>query len=460
MSSCAAALACLAGCVGPKPSLPEATTVIAPIEWRSAAGPTSAFAADWWNRFEDPGLSAAVQAALDHNDDIAIAAVRVEEARAQFRLARGQQLPSVDALVAGDRQRDVSPFGKAELQTVGEAELAISYDLDLFGRLAAASQAARAALLSTQSARDSLQLGVAASTASAYITLRSFDARLAVLQNTLIARKESLDFARRRVKAGYAPELDLAQAESEYRGTEQLIPAMQLAITRQENGLSILMGLSPREVVRANEISAIEVPEVPALMPSELLRRRPDIAAAEQQIVAADRSLDAARAAFMPDVRLSLSGAYVTSTLLADPIRIFSVGGSILAPLFEGGRLRAQADLASARRDEAAYGYRKAALNAFREVEDALAAVDRDAAQERALQSQRESLVRGLKFATNRYRAGYSPYLEQLDAQRALLSVELSVVQARADRLVAAVTLYQALGGGWSSLPIDHSRLE
>jgi multidrug efflux system outer membrane protein len=417
-------------------------------------------AADWWERFDDPALSSAVSTALDHNVDIAIAATRVEEARAQFRLARGQQLPSVDASVVGGRQRDVSPFGKAELQTVGEGELAISYDLDLFGRLAAVSDSARAALLSTQSARDNIQLGIAASTASAYITLRAFDARLEILQNTLVARKESLAYAQRRVKAGYAPELDLAQAESEYSSTEQLIPAAELAITRQENGLSILMGQNPRDIARANAIAAIAVPSVPAFMPSELLRRRPDIAAAEQQIVAADRSLDAARAAFMPNIQLSLSGGYVASTLLADPIRIFSVGGSILAPLFEGGRLRAQADLSAARRDEAAYGYRKAALNAFREVEDALAAVDRDATQEQALERQRESLVRALKFATNRYRAGYSTYLEQLDAQRALLSAELSVVQARADRLAAVVTLYQALGGGWSSVPADHARLE
>jgi outer membrane protein, multidrug efflux system len=460
-SSCLVVMVCLVACAGPKPSLPEASTVTPPLAWRGASSTGPAFAADWWNRFNDPALSAAVESALDHNVDVVIAAVRVEEARAQFRLARGQQLPGANLLVAGDRQRDVSPFGFAELQTVRESELSISYDLDLFGRLAALSDSARAALLSTQSARDGVQLGVAASTASAYITLRLLDARLKVLQETLVARRESLRYAQRRVAAGYAPELDLAQAESEYSATEQLIPTLQLAITRQENGLSILMGQNPREAIRANEIYAIEVPEVPALMPADLLRRRPDIATAEQQIVAADRSLDAARAAFMPNIQLALSGGYVASTLIPDPIRIFTVGGSVLAPLFEGGRLRAQADLASARRDEAAYGYRKAALNAFREVEDALAAVERDALQEGALQRERESLARGLRLATNRYRAGYSAYLEQLDAQRALLAAELSVVQVRADRLAAAVSLYQALGGGWSPPPaVVHSRLE
>jgi outer membrane protein TolC len=185
------------------------------------------------------------------------------------------------------------------------------------------------------------------------------------------------------------------------------------------------------------------------MLPSELVRRRPDIAQAEQLIVAADRSLDAARAEFMPSIQLGLSGGYVDSTLIADPVGIFSIGGSILAPLFEGGRLHAQADAAAARRDQAAYQYRKVALNAFREVEDALAAFQRTYEQELILQQERDALARALVQATNRYHAGYSSYLEQLDAQRGLLSADLSLVQARGERLGAAVNLFQALGGGW-----------
>ena len=187
------------------------------------------------------------------------------------------------------------------------------------------------------------------------------------------------------------------------------------------------------------------------LLPADLLRRRPDIAQAEQQIVAADRSLDSARAAFLPSIRLGASGGYVDSTLIQDPVGIFSIGGSILAPLFEGGRLHAQADTAAARRDQAAYFYRRVALNSFREVADALAAVQRTSEQELALRQQRDALARALVQATNRYRAGYSSYLEQLDAQRGLLSADLSLVQANSDRLTAAVSLFQALGGGWTS---------
>jgi multidrug efflux system outer membrane protein len=185
------------------------------------------------------------------------------------------------------------------------------------------------------------------------------------------------------------------------------------------------------------------------MLPSQLLRHRPDIAQAEQLIVAADRSLDAARAAFMPSIGLGVSGGYVNSTLIANPVGIFSLGGSVLAPIYEGGRLHAQADIAATRRDQAAYAYRRAALNAFREVEDALAAIQRTREQELVLRQERDVLAQALVQATNRYRAGYSSYLEQLDAQRGLLSADLSLVQASTDRLSATVSLFQALGGGW-----------
>ena len=192
------------------------------------------------------------------------------------------------------------------------------------------------------------------------------------------------------------------------------------------------------------------IPDVPAQAPASVLRRRPDLASAEQQIVAADRSLDAARAAFMPNIALSASGGFVSSSLLPDdPLSIFSLGGSLLAPIFNGGRIRAQADNTAARRDQAAFAYRRAALTAFREVEDGMASVKRLGQQEQVLSRQQAALARVQNIASRRYREGYSPYLEQLDAERGLLSAELSLVQSRSDRLLAAIALFQALGGGW-----------
>ncbi|MBC9032304.1 efflux transporter outer membrane subunit [Sphingomonas sp. JC676] len=441
----------LAACAGPRPEAPSTAAVSPPSDWRGGtAQPGAEVSATWWQGFGDPALTAIVDAALANNTDIAIAAARVEEARAQFRLSRAQQLPQVDATAGGNRQRALNAFGQGTDQTVSQTQLTISYDTDLFGRLANASAAARASLLSTEAARDNVRLAVAASAASGYIGLRALDARLVVLQDTVAARREALHLAQRRAETGYAPMLDQRQAEAELAAAQALIPATELSIRRQEDALNLLLGENPRAIVRGLTLDALQTPQTPAALPSELLRRRPDIAQAEQSVVSADRSLDSARAAFLPSIRLSAAGGFVTSNLLPDPVTIFSLGGSILAPIFEGGRLHAQQDAAAARRDQAAFTYRKTALTAFREVEDSLAAVDRVAEQERVIEAQRISLAEVLRLATNRYRAGYSPYLEQLDAQRALLSAELSLVQARSDRLSASVSLYQALGGGWS----------
>jgi outer membrane protein, multidrug efflux system len=442
--------AILAACAGPRSNAPPDAAVSPPQAWRDGTGAAGEITAAWWQGFGDPVLTKVVESALANNVDIAIAAARVDEARAQFGFARGQLLPSVELAAGGRRERFLNPFGQAASQTAERAEIGISYDLDLFGRLRNASEAARASLLATQAAQDNVALAVASSAAAGYIGLRALDARLAVVRETVDARTGSLKIAQRRAQSGYATRLELEQAEAELHATEQLVPALQLAITRQEDGLSLLLGENPRAIERGVTLSDLATPTVPTVLPSELLRRRPDIAQAEQLIVAADRSLDSARAAFLPSIRLGASGGYVDSTLIANPVGIFSIGGSILAPLFEGGRLRAQADAAAARRDQAAYFYRRVALNAFREVEDALATYQRVAEQELVLRQQRDALARALVQASNRYRAGYSSYLEQLDAQRGLLSADLSLVQASNDRLSAAVSLFQALGGGWT----------
>ena len=440
----------LTACVGSRPEPPTHASVTPPQIWRTDVSPGGGISSNWWQAFGDPVLTRVVDSAVDNNVDIGLAAARVAEARGQFHLAKAQALPNVVGVAGGGRQRDLNPgFGIPESQTAGQAEVSISYDLDFFGRLTHASDAARAALLSSEAARDNIRLAVAASAAAGYITLRALDARLAVLRATLAARADSLTIARRRFEAGYSSELDLVQAEADYRAAAQLIPAALLAIARQEDGLSILLGVNPQQIDRGVDLDKLAFPSVPATVPATLLRRRPDIVAAEEQLVAADRSLDSVRAAFMPDVQLSASGGPVASSIISSPVWIFSLGGSIVAPLFDSGRLKAQQETVAARRDQAAFAYRRAALTAFREVEDALASDQRLSEQEAALVAQRDILARTLTLATNRYRAGYSPYLDQLDAERGLLSADLALVQSRADRLNAVVSLYQALGGGW-----------
>ena len=277
----------------------------------------------------------------------------------------------------------------------------------------------------------------------------ALDSRLNVLQSTLTSREKALRIVDRKSTDGYSPKLEEAQAEAEYQATKQLIPVTELAIRKQEDGLCLLIGQNPGSIERAADLSALRPLPIPLTLPSELLRRRPDVVAAEEQIVAADHSLDAARAAFMPSIALSANDGFVNSTLIPKGVDTYGLSGGFFAPIFEGGRLHAQANAATSRRDQAAFAYRKTVLNAFREVEDSMAAVGLTQAQATDLEAQKVAMSEGLRLATGRFQAGYSSYLEQLDAERGLLSVELALVQSRADRLNAYVSLYQSLGGGW-----------
>jgi NodT family efflux transporter outer membrane factor (OMF) lipoprotein len=312
-----------------------------------------------------------------------------------------------------------------------------------------ASRAARAQLLATEAARDTVRLAAATSTATGYVTLRALDQRLQIARDTLAARSEALRIARRRFETGYSSRLELRQAQAEYAATEQLVPAAELAIARAENALSLLVGDAPGPIARGVPLDRLTLPDIPPGLPADLLRRRPDLFQAEQNLVAADRSLDSQRAAFLPNLALTGSAGVVLSTALGTPVGVFSLGGSILAPLFDGGRLAAQEDAATARRDQAAFAYRRTALTAFQEVDDALAGVERTREQAAAFSAQVAAARGALQNATNRYRAGYSAYIEQLDAQRSLLTAELSLIQAENDRLASAIALYRALGGGW-----------
>ena len=448
----------LGGCVESRPAAPPAAAVVAPLTWRTAtphgtAGTT--VQPGWWFAFGDPMLAGLVERALAGNPDIAIAANRVIEARAQEQFARAQLAPTVGGGLPVSDGRAVSALGTPATNLGFQPAIQASYDLDLFGRLAQASAAARAQLLASEGARDTVRLAVASSVASGYITLRALDQRLAIARDTLAARAEALRIARRRAETGYTSNLEARQAEAEYHATEQLVPQAELAIARQENALSLLLGDAPGPIPRNAALPELRTPAIPDGLPANLLRRRPDLFQAEQSLVAADRTLDSARAALLPNIGLTGSAGLVLSTALSNPVGVFSLGGSVLSPIFDAGRLRSQVDAATARRDQGAFAYRRSALTAFREVDDGLVAVRRLGEQATALRLQRDALAAALRNATNRYRAGYSSYLEQLDAQRGLLNADLALVQATADRLTGYVALYQAFGGGWSEADVE-----
>ena len=438
----------IAGCAPMIAPRPDASNVAPPIGWRTALAADGAIERQWWARFGDRQLAALVEQARANNSDLAIAAARVAEARAQERVARSLLLPSLSASLPGSEARSVNAFGQPSESLSAQPGFQAAYELDLFGGNAARREAARASAAAFAAAHDAATLSVSAATASGYITLLALDDRLQLLRETLVQRGEALRIARDRAEAGYTSQLELRQSEAEYRAAEQQIPVIEAARSRQENALSLLVGDTPHAILRGASFDALATPAIPSVVPSDLLRRRPDIAQAEYSLAATDANLRAARAQFLPQIRLSASAGAAVSTLLGDPISIWSVGGSILAPIFSGGRIEGQFDAATAQRDQAAFAYRKSVLTAFREVEDQLALIDRLGAQERMLSAQRTAVAEVLRHATNRYRAGYSSYLEQIDAQRALLSVDLSLIQLRSDRLTAYVALYQALGGG------------
>ena len=450
IAACLAVALSLTGCIGPRPATPPAATVVPPPQWRTTLGNGQPIRADWWAAFGDPVLTRLIDRALAENLDLAAAAARIAEARAAARLAAAQRTPTLSGTLPGTTGQTVSPLGTPSDAFGAQPAITASYDLDLFGRLRQASRAAQAQALASEGARDTVRLAIVSGVASGYITLRALDQRLAVAQQTLAARTEALRIARRRAETGYTSNLELRQAEAEYRATQQLVPAAQLAISRQENALSLLLGTAPGPIPRGVPLDQLRVPAIPDGLPADLLRRRPDLFQAEQTLVAADRTLDSARAAMLPNLALTGSAGIALSTALANPIGVFSLGASVLSPILDGGRLRAQTDIAAARRDQAAFAYRRTALVAFQEVDNALAGVRRSAEQATALGLQVDALAGALRIAGNRYRAGYTSYIEQLDAQRGLLTAELALVQARADRATAYVALYQAMGGGWS----------
>jgi NodT family efflux transporter outer membrane factor (OMF) lipoprotein len=443
----------LAGCAGPKVETATVAPVHPAANWRTDDGATAPIDAQWWTRFSDPALVALIDKALAHNSDIAIAAARVREARANVDLARSQLLPTLEVAAAGGRSRSVNAFGTPLQQTFAQPQLQTAYEVDLFGRLADTTSAAHSVYLASAAARDSIRLAVVGATASQYIALLGLDARLTIARQTIAARAESLRLATSRDRAGYSTKLELRQAEAAYDSAAQIVVQIESAIVRTEDSLSQLVGDVPGAITRTATLDALTQPPIPDGLPSQLLERRPDIAQAANQLAATDASLSAARKRFLPQLRLSGAAGRAFSSALDDPITIWSIGGSVLAPLFEGGRLVAQANVAASQRDQAASIYQRTVLTSFREVEDALASVKQVDAQLELARHEVNTLVETLRLATNRYRAGYSSYLEQLDAQRGLLNAQLTAASLETDALTARVQLYQAMGGGWSASP-------
>lgn len=425
-----------------------------PAQWRATTGPASPAEQLWWRNFHDNHLNQYVDQALRNNSDVLIARERINEYQAQVYASEGSLFPSLDAGVSGTRARSQSAAtGQPVYGALYKGSLTASYDVDIWGVNRNNARAAEASLAAQKAAAAAADLTVASSVASGYVTLLALDEQLRVTQSTLKSREEAYNLAKRQFETGYSSRLELMQSDSELRSTRAQIPQLQHQIVQQDNALSLLLGGNPGEVARSAEFDTLTPLRLPSQLPSTLLNRRPDIVQAERQLIASDATLAASRASLLPSINLTATGSVQDRTLpglLDNPLQLWSIGGSILAPLLNRQALNAQVDISQSQRNQALYRYEKVVRNAFAEVNDSLDAITRYREQLQELLAQQEVAQETLRIARNRYRNGYSSYLDELDAQRTLFSVQTSVVQAKNNLLLAQIDLYKALGGGWS----------
>jgi multidrug efflux system outer membrane protein len=418
----------------------------------------------WWDVFRDDGLQTLIKTALEQNYDLRDAVTRVEAARANLGITRSDQFPQVSA--SGDvnftrlSRNGAFPlpptFVPSQNRNWGQAQLnLLSFEVDLWGRLRRATEAARANLLGAEENRKAVVTTLVSNVAAQYFTLREFDAQLEIARQTLATRQESLTLTTSRRNHGIATDLDVKQAEQLVDTAGVTISNFQQQIEQTENQITLLLGENPSGIARTGNFDENALPpEVPTGLPSALLERRPDIRAAEQNLIAANADIGVAKAAYFP--RLSLSGliggqSTQLSSLFSGPNSSWSFVPQVSQPVFTAGRIGSTVRLAEAQRDSAVVQYQKAIQTAFTEVSNALIAHQRV----REARIKQEALVVVLeerkRLAYMRYEGGVDTQLNALDADRDLLQAKLDLRQIRLNELLSVVQLYKALGGGWQS---------
>jgi len=418
----------------------------------------------WWTSFDEPALTALVDEALTNSLDLQAAIARVESARAQVTLAQADLLPIVSWGADAQRNRSTRvgtnplPPGFSPLTTDYRLALNASYEVDLWGKFRTSTRAAQNDLLASEYARETVRTAVAAEVARAYFGLIAADAQLALLRDTLSLREQTVKLQTDRAQAGVIGEYDLAQAKAERDAVAADIATTQRAVSQFESALAALAGRSPREVFaqsvprEPSVAKLLAVPSVPAGLPSAMLERRPDVRQLEKSIVAASLRIDRAHLDFLPSV--TLTGALGTESgalrhLFTGPGFIWSAAAGLVQPLLITRSLEANVDIAVARREELVASYKQTVQAAFKDAHDALAANETTRAALAAQTTRRDNLQRAYELSDLRYKSGYSPYLEVLDAQRQLLQAQTLQILAARDVRLALVDLAKALGGGW-----------
>ena len=451
-----------AGCaVGPDYKRPEVE--VAPAykeagEWKPAQPQDDLDRGKWWGIFGDPQLDALLRQVEISNQNVRVADAQFRRARAVVAASRAAYFPTLDADASVVRSR--SPTGVIGGTTAGRiitnrsATLSAGWEADLWGRLRRAVESSEASAQASAADLAAARLSAQAELASDYFQLRILDAQKRLLEDTVAAFQKSLDLTKNRYDAGVAAKVDLVQAETQLRSTQAQAIDTGVQRAQLEHAIAILIGKAPAEFSIAAAPLAVTMPRVPAGLPSELLERRPDVAAAERRVAVANAQIGVAKAAYFPS--LTLSGSYGSRSADASqwftvPSRFWSIGPALAQSIFDAGLRRAQTEQAIAGYDATVAEYRQAVLAGFQEVEDNLAALrilgEEAQVQEEAVRASRESVV----LTTNQYKAGIVSYVNVVAVQTTQLNNERTAVGILGRQLVAAVSLVKALGGGWSA---------
>jgi multidrug efflux system outer membrane protein len=448
-------LVLLAGCkFGPNYKRPKVDT---PSVYRAdpqAAQGVSIAEEKWWTLFQDAELQKLIRTSLAENYDVRIAATRILQAQAALGITRADQFPAITAGASAASQRVPETIvGPAANTSSSVASLSLFWELDFWGKFRRATEAARANLLATEWGQRAVITSLVSSVASAYYQLRELDLEMEISRQTLASRQESLRLVKVRQQGGVTSMMDVRQSEQLVYFAAASIPDLERRIEQQENFISVLIGKNPGPITRGKPLGENAIPAtVPVGLPSTLLERRPDIIQAEQLLVAANARIGVAKAAYFPQIALTGTGGYQSSSL-ANLFTIeggfWNAGAQLTQPIFEGGRIRSGVRLSEAQQQEAALFYKQTIQLAFREVSDSLVAY----AKNQEFRQQEELLTQAAEDATRlsnaRYNGGAVSYLEVLDSDTRYFSARLNLAQAVLNERLALVQLYSALGGGW-----------
>ena len=444
----------LPGCfkVGPDYQKPKVDTL---ESWRfSEKNVRDATGLAWWEQFGDPVLNRLVEEGIRGNLDLKIAIANVEQFMGLYGATRADLFPQIFGAADYLRRQPSDQGVDLDRQEIDYARLAatMQWELDVWGGLRRAKEAAQADLLSQEAVKRGVILTLASAIAQTYIQLRSFDKDLEITRSVVQTLKEDLHIRKVRFEEGYTSELEVTQAQSEYERRSALIPQYEQSIAQAEHALSILLGKNPGPIDRGLTLDELKIPAVPAGLPSDLLARRPDIQQAEQGLIAANARIGVAKAQYFPKISLTGDVGQVSTqvaSLFAPGANFWTVGSAILTPIFTAGKIAGQVQAAEASQEAALSNYRRSIINAFREFEDALVSSIKTRERNKKQVLRVASVENYFNLSRSRYDEGYTDYLTVLDAIRNLFDAQIDQVQAQTDTYVAFIGLYRAMGGGW-----------